>query len=321
MTEFKRFSEGDADDPASALFRSMREDGPRPGRKAEVLAAALAATATVSLVATSAAAAAAPSVAAGAKAAVSAGVSAASASAASTGVATALVPTVSIVKMIGAFVLGGAVTATALVATTHVLDRAPSTALPGSSATSVGPVSSAPVAVRGGVVPAPAASLAEPTEAVALSPAPSAIAVASPSVRPARAERPSDPSDVSPLSPPPLTSPQPPVEPSLPPAASAVVAAPSLADEVAALDGARRALASSDGAGALRALDAFQGTFPRARLGTEALVLRVEALVLAGRPADARALGEPFVAAHPDSPFAPRVRRAIGQKTNVLTIP
>ena len=102
---------------------------------------------------------------------------------------------------------------------------------------------------------------------------------------------------------------------------SAALEAPSLADEVASLDAARRALSSGDGPGALRALDGFQQAFPRARLGTEAHIMRIEALAASGRSSEARIAGESFLASHPDSPFAPRVRRAIGEKANVLTIP
>ena len=102
---------------------------------------------------------------------------------------------------------------------------------------------------------------------------------------------------------------------------SAASGPPSLAEEVASLDAARSALSSGDGPGALRALDVFQETFPRARLGTEAHVMRIEALAACGRSSDARAAAETFLASHPDSPFAPRVRRAIGEKANVLTIP
>lgn len=106
-----------------------------------------------------------------------------------------------------------------------------------------------------------------------------------------------------------------------PPAPPVPAASATLADEVKLLDESRGALARGDGAAALRALDTFQKTFPRGRLGMEATVLRVEALASIGRVADAQALGRSFLDAHPESALSPRVRRAIGEKKNVLTIP
>jgi hypothetical protein len=97
--------------------------------------------------------------------------------------------------------------------------------------------------------------------------------------------------------------------PADPPHASAK---PSLADEVAALDVAREALAAGDAGRTLRALDQHDQRFPGGMLGPEAMVLRIEALILRGDRASAARLGEAFLAAHPRSPHASRLRSLIG---------
>jgi hypothetical protein len=95
-------------------------------------------------------------------------------------------------------------------------------------------------------------------------------------------------------------------------ATSPTPASSALADEIAALDGAREALASGDAARALRALDARDRAFPRGALGPEAMVLRIEALALRGDRATATRLGEAFLAASPRSPHASRIRTVLG---------
>jgi hypothetical protein len=85
-------------------------------------------------------------------------------------------------------------------------------------------------------------------------------------------------------------------------------AKPSLADEVASLDAARAELASGNGAGALRALDEHDRRFVGGALGPEATVLRIEALALRGDRGSAAALARAFLAAHPRSPHAARIR-------------
>jgi TolA-binding protein len=110
-------------------------------------------------------------------------------------------------------------------------------------------------------------------------------------------------------------TPAPTSEPSPPPAAAPVLAKPaptSLTDEVAALDGAREALGGGDPGRALRALDDHDRRFPRGALGPEATVLRVEALAQRGDRAAATRLGAAFLAAHPRSPHAARLRTLLG---------
>jgi outer membrane lipoprotein YfiO len=97
-----------------------------------------------------------------------------------------------------------------------------------------------------------------------------------------------------------------------PRAASPSPASSALAEEIAALDGAREALASGDASRALRALDARDRAFPRGALGPEAMVLRIEALALRGDRATATRLAEAFLAASPRSPHASRIRTLLG---------
>jgi TolA-binding protein len=85
-------------------------------------------------------------------------------------------------------------------------------------------------------------------------------------------------------------------------------AKPTLADEVASLDAARSALASGNASAALRALDDHDRRFPGGALGPEGTVLRIEALAQRGDRGSAAALARAFLAAHPRSPHAARIR-------------
>ena len=85
-----------------------------------------------------------------------------------------------------------------------------------------------------------------------------------------------------------------------------------LASEVSSLDEARRHLLQGDSVGALAAIDRYRATWPNGRLGLEAAVLRIEALVRAGQNAEARALANALLTAHPSTPFAHRVRALVG---------
>ena len=91
------------------------------------------------------------------------------------------------------------------------------------------------------------------------------------------------------------------------------VAAPSLADEVLAIKGAKSALAAGNAADALHQLDAYRTRFPRGRLMQEATVVRIEALLKSGNAASANAIADKFLAAHADSPYAARVHSLIGR--------
>lgn len=84
-----------------------------------------------------------------------------------------------------------------------------------------------------------------------------------------------------------------------------------LAAELRALRVAREALASGDGPRALVALDDYAARFPRGHLALEAEVLRIEALSRAG-DASAADRARRFLEAHPQSPYAERLRPLAG---------
>lgn len=83
---------------------------------------------------------------------------------------------------------------------------------------------------------------------------------------------------------------------------------PRLDVEVRSLDAARSALASNDAHGALAALDDYDRRFTAPRLAPEAALLRVELLVALGRRAEARDLGERWLARDPSGAHAERLR-------------
>ncbi|HEY6723838.1 MAG TPA: hypothetical protein VI197_07390, partial [Polyangiaceae bacterium] len=91
-----------------------------------------------------------------------------------------------------------------------------------------------------------------------------------------------------------------------------VAAASSLDQEIAWLEPARRALQANDGRQALTALD---HAAPHVRLlASEAALLRVEALLLSGRRAEAERLARLFLERHASSPHAERLRRLLGHR-------
>ena len=82
----------------------------------------------------------------------------------------------------------------------------------------------------------------------------------------------------------------------------------SMGDELMYLDAAREALARSDPAAALQAIDAYHERVARPRFEEEATVLRIDALVASGRSDSARGLGERYLALHPESAYAQHMR-------------
>ena len=77
---------------------------------------------------------------------------------------------------------------------------------------------------------------------------------------------------------------------------------------MALIASAQGAIQRGDFATALAKLDEHQRTFPRGVLSEERTAARVVALCGAGRQGEARSLGAAFLARHPNSPLAPRVR-------------
>ncbi len=119
---------------------------------------------------------------------------------------------------------------------------------------------------------------------------------------PAEAPRPASTSEALP---PPLTAPvatpAPPSRPRL-----------DLDRELAALDLARGALSAGSPARALDAIVAYRAAFPAGQLGAEALLLEIEARMKSGDRATAVQQAQTFLARHPRSVLAARVRSLAG---------
>ena len=74
--------------------------------------------------------------------------------------------------------------------------------------------------------------------------------------------------------------------------ATPVIDGDGLAQELAVIERARKAMRAEKFDDALAALDAHAKAFPRGRFTGERIESRVEALCRAGRPAQARAVGD-----------------------------
>jgi len=128
-----------------------------------------------------------------------------------------------------------------------------------------------------------------------------------PTAPPQSAARASEPEEAPP-------SPEPVTEASAVPAPKPRPARPpSLTAEIASLDLARSALADGDAKRALRSLDTHDRDFPNGALAQEAAMLRIEALVANNDLATAQTVGHRFLATHPDSAHADRVRTLLGE--------
>jgi outer membrane protein assembly factor BamD (BamD/ComL family) len=87
--------------------------------------------------------------------------------------------------------------------------------------------------------------------------------------------------------------------------------ASTLADEVRLIDAALAAVRNHRGARALELLDAYDRQYPTGAMAPEAAVARIDATRAVGDIAHARELATAFLAAHPGSPLAARVRALI----------
>ncbi len=157
----------------------------------------------------------------------------------------------------------------------------------------------AAILLRGGDEPAPAKLVPSALKA------PATEVKATP-LQPANAEGPA-----------PLSLEDLPTLPSEPPATGGPAAKQpqgSLADEVAQLQKAKLALKGGSPAQALAELGTYAQRFPRPMLGTEAAVLRIEALSQNGDATHAKALAESFLAKNPNSPYAARLRSLTGAR-------
>jgi hypothetical protein len=89
----------------------------------------------------------------------------------------------------------------------------------------------------------------------------------------------------------------------------APASAVGLEQELELLDRARAELASGNTTQALKLLNRYQALPHNKSMGSEATLLRIQALARSGRSADAARLATDFVNANPDSPLADRARR------------
>jgi hypothetical protein len=91
---------------------------------------------------------------------------------------------------------------------------------------------------------------------------------------------------------------------------------PDLRDEIALMDQARTALRLGAPGRALATLEQYRSRFPRGSFGQEAAVLRVESLQASGRSARAKAEAGDFLARHPNSPHAERLRQVVRETSS-----
>jgi hypothetical protein len=105
----------------------------------------------------------------------------------------------------------------------------------------------------------------------------------------------------------------PPVGPAMPTATADNRPAVGLGEQVGAIDRAESALAAGDAAEAIRRVDEYDTRFPMGVLAQEATTLRIEALVAQGKLDAATALARQFLASHPTTPHATRIRLVLGQ--------
>ncbi len=95
------------------------------------------------------------------------------------------------------------------------------------------------------------------------------------------------------------------------PAARAGASPEVLARELKALELVHQALLGRDPDAALRLLDRYQAQFPHGSLSSEATVLRAQTLLANGDRAGAQALVDGYCSAHPDSPYAKRLKELV----------
>ena len=92
-------------------------------------------------------------------------------------------------------------------------------------------------------------------------------------------------------------------------ASSAPASQPDIGQEIRSIDAARTALRRGDTDEALRAIEHYRAEYgKKGSLGMEATVLRIEALLRGGNRAEGVRLANSFLASHPKSPYAPRIR-------------
>lgn len=141
-------------------------------------------------------------------------------------------------------------------------------------------------------VPTPAAEPLAPKAGAA--PAPASLAVSRPAAPALHASASKD--DVAAPS------------PAAPASTAAAASGVSIAEEVAAVDRARHALRQGHAGEALDELNRYQARWPKGVLATEVVVLRVEARLRLGDRAAAKNEARAFIAAHPGTRYAARLK-------------
>jgi hypothetical protein len=84
--------------------------------------------------------------------------------------------------------------------------------------------------------------------------------------------------------------------------------------QLAALERVRDRLRHDDGGRAMELLEKFDQRFPRPLVRDEATVLRLQVLLALGRRSEATALGDGFVATHPNSLYRARIAQLLEGK-------
>ena len=85
----------------------------------------------------------------------------------------------------------------------------------------------------------------------------------------------------------------------------------SIDAELAAIEAARGVLASGHASDALARVHDYRTTFATPHFSDEADVIEVQALAALGRGDEARTKAQRFLAAHPRSPYAQRIRAVV----------
>lgn len=95
------------------------------------------------------------------------------------------------------------------------------------------------------------------------------------------------------------------------PRAAPALSAAGIETQIALIDRARSAAASGQPRTTLAVLDEYQKRYPNGVLLQEATLLRVESLLALGDRSSATRLGKAFLAQHPRSALAPRIRSLV----------
>jgi hypothetical protein len=122
----------------------------------------------------------------------------------------------------------------------------------------------------------------------------------------------------SPTAEPPVSAEKPVAHDSVSPSASAAEPLDPLAEELSFVDGARGALAAGQPLAALQALDRYDAGSPRRGFASEALYLRMRALLALGRGEEARVVAGRLASSYPNSPQAARARQVLAGDDSVI---